>query len=139
MNNQDKTSVVDHIFVPYTPVIESIFFTEVVEYKYEIYLEGKKIVRQDVSTKLREELSGKGFTFVKTPKIKLVKRKEFAGVKIRIQKNYHKKKVKELVISIPSSSSIEFSEKRKIFISEIKKWAPDIEPRFANSDKFVRC
>lgn len=132
-------AVVDHISCPYTPEVEKIFFHQIKRDGYDISYKGKKVVRQTISIEDRKYLAPKGFGFTKSRKTDLKAKRRIFEIDIGVQKNYDDGKIKELVISVPSSSQEERLEKRKTIVSGIKAIIPDIDVKVATSDKFVRC
>lgn len=139
VSNQGKTQTIGHIMFPYSPVIAAIFLKEVPSNQKDIFFDGKKITTQQVSKKLEKLLIEKGFTLHKTNKKVLEGRDKVCGIPISTSKNYKGKEIKELLVVIKASSPEELAEKKKILISGIQKWMPNIKYKQSTADKFVRC
>jgi hypothetical protein len=135
-----KSTIVDHIKVPYDERFIGLLINKIQSASYVVSKDGAELSISSMNSEFRKFLISKGFEVKKIDKPRLKGTPSIDGIKVKIDKNYNKNgDLRELIINIPAASLDDLAENRKTIINWIEKIVPDIEIDKSIHSRYVRC
>ena len=120
MSKKDNPTSYGYLRYPYNSKIKAIFLKERICGYHDIYDNGKFIASQQVSKSMREILSKKGGSFIRSEKQCLIGAKSIFGICFDIIKHTKKNKIIELEIVVPGKSTSDTEQKVNIIYNQVK-------------------